>query len=185
MNEKNHLINFRIFFPEPFHFNLAKVKNLKSLLLILMILLMLFLSINVQAGIDIYQFESGEDEKRFRSLIAELRCPKCQNQNLADSNAGLAKDLKDRTYQLVREGRSNEEIKDYLVERYGDFIIYQLPFRKSTLLLWLGPLLVFLVVMCIVILRRLKMSRPEKKVISEFERKKLKAILEDRNQDDD
>lgn len=181
MNEQRPLIKSR--FPAQGFF-LLTLGKVKVLFLIMSTLLTLFLSITAQAGIDIYQFENEDDEKRFRNLVAELRCPKCQNQNLADSNAGLAKDLKDRTYQLIREGRSKKEIKDYLVERYGDFIIYQPPFRKSTLLLWLGPLLVFLVVICVVILRRLKGSRADKKEISEFERKKLKAILEDRDPDD-
>lgn len=94
---------------------------------------------------DIYTFETPEQEARFEALIAELRCPKCQNNNLADSNAPIAKDLRDRTYELVREGRSDEEIVDYLKARYGDFITYKPPFNAVTVLLWTGPFLVLLV----------------------------------------
>jgi len=136
---------------------------------------------NAYAGIDIYQFDNAEEEKQFRNLVEELRCPKCQNQNLADSNAGLAKDLKDRTYQLVKEGKSNKEIKAYLVERYGDFIIYRPPFRFSTALLWLGPLLVFLLVFGILIRKRLQTADIQTGEMSTKERERLSNLLE--NQD--
>ncbi len=131
------------------------------------------------AGIDIYQFENRQEEQRFRKLIAELRCPKCQNQNLADSNAGLAKDLKDRTYQLLKQGKSNQEIKTYLVDRYGDFIIYQPPFRVSTWLLWLGPLLVFMVVLGIFLVKRLRYSQSSPQEITMAEQQRLEALLDD------
>ncbi|MFP5440575.1 MAG: cytochrome c-type biogenesis protein CcmH [Gammaproteobacteria bacterium] len=94
---------------------------------------------------DIYAFETPEQEARFEALIAELRCPKCQNNNLADSNAPIARDLRDRTYELVREGRSDDEIVAYLKDRYGDFITYKPPFNAVTVLLWTGPFLVLLV----------------------------------------
>lgn len=94
---------------------------------------------------DIYEFDTPEQQARFDALINELRCPKCQNNNLADSNAPIAKDLRQRTYELLREGRSDEEIVDYLKARYGDFVTYQPPFNAVTLLLWTGPLLLLLV----------------------------------------
>ena len=135
------------------------------------------------AGIDIYQFDNTEEEKQFRNLVEELRCPKCQNQNLADSNAGLAKDLKDRTYQLVKEGKSDKEIKAYLVERYGDFIIYRPPFRFSTALLWLGPLLIFLLVFGIFIRKRLQAPDSKAEEISSKERERINRLLEDQESD--
>lgn len=133
----------------------------------------------VFAGIDIYQFENRQEEQRFRKLIAELRCPKCQNQNLADSNAGLAKDLKDRSYQLLKQGKSNQEIKTYLVDRYGDFIVYQPPFRVSTWLLWLGPLLVFMAVLGIFLAKRLRYSQPSPQEITMAEQQRLETLLDD------
>ncbi len=93
---------------------------------------------------DIYQFDTPEQEARFDHLIDELRCPKCQNNNLADSNAPIARDLRQRTYELLREGRSDQEIIDYLKARYGDFISYKPPFNGVTSLLWAGPLLLLL-----------------------------------------
>lgn len=129
------------------------------------------------AGINIYQFDNAKEEQRFRGLIAELRCPKCQNQNLADSNAGLAKDLKDRTYQLVREGKTNKEIKSYLVDRYGDFIIYKPPFRLSTWLLWFGPLLVFLLVFGVFIRKHLQAPKKKPMEITLAEQQRLKNLI--------
>lgn len=105
------------------------------------------------AGIDAYEFETPEQQARFRVLIEELRCPKCQNQNLADSNAPIAKDLRDRTYSLVQQGRSDAEIRDYLIERYGEFISYRPPFRGATALLWAGPFVLLTVVLGILVWR--------------------------------
>lgn len=102
---------------------------------------------------DLYEFESPEQEARFEALIAELRCPKCQNQNLADSNAPIAKDLRERTWELVREGRTDEEIVGHLKDRYGEFITYRPPVNAVTLLLWFGPLLLLLVVVAVLVAR--------------------------------
>lgn len=95
---------------------------------------------------DVYAFDTPEQEARFEVLIAELRCPKCQNNNLADSNAPIARDLRQRTYELVREGKNDEEIVGYLKARYGDFITYRPPFTAVTALLWTGPFLLLGVV---------------------------------------
>lgn len=105
------------------------------------IVLGLFLTFTAQAAIDVREFRSPVDEARYRALIDELRCPKCQNTNLAGSDAGLADDLKDRVYEQIQAGRSDGEIRDYLVVRYGDFISYKPPMKASTLLLWWGPAL--------------------------------------------
>ncbi|MFP5382798.1 MAG: cytochrome c-type biogenesis protein [Gammaproteobacteria bacterium] len=120
----------------------------------LMLLSVLALSAHAE-NFDIYEFESPEQEARFDALIAELRCPKCQNNNLADSNAPIAKDLRERTYELVREGHSDDEIIGHLKDRYGEFITYRPPVNAVTLLLWFGPLLLLLVVGGLVV-RRLR-----------------------------
>jgi cytochrome c-type biogenesis protein CcmH len=78
-------------------------------------------------------------EQRLKTLSAELRCLVCQNQSLADSHAELAVDLKNQVRDLMRAGRSDEEIKDYLTQRYGDFVLYRPPVKRSTWLLWVGP----------------------------------------------
>lgn len=141
-----------------------------------LLLLTLLCGMAAHAAIDVYEFHDAAEEQRFRDLLGELRCPKCQNQSLADSNAGIAKDLKDRTYLLLKEGRSNGEIKTYLIERYGDFITYRPPLRASTLVLWLGPLLLLLLVV-VVLVWRVRRSPVEVAPISAEERQRLDALL--------
>lgn len=128
------------------------------------------------AAIDVYEFKTPEEEQRYRELIGELRCPKCQNQNLADSDAGVAKDLKDRTYLLMQQGKSNAQIKAYMIERYGDFITYKPPFRASTWLLWLGPFLLLALVAAILLWRVHKAPQPTPP-ITEAERQRLAELL--------
>lgn len=91
------------------------------------------------AAIDPMDYRSAEEEKRFRHLAAELRCVMCQNQSLADSNAMIAKDLRAELLNLIREGKSDAEIKQFMVARYTDFVLYEPPVRPGTWLLWFGP----------------------------------------------
>ena len=91
-----------------------------------------------------YPFDSVKKEAQFNYLLKELRCLVCQNQDLADSNADLAKDLRAQVYQLVKEGKSDTEISDYMTARYGDFILFKPPVKAVTLLLWFGPFLFLL-----------------------------------------
>lgn len=86
------------------------------------------------------EFRDAAEEARFRALSAELRCVMCQNQSLADSDAPIAHDLRGQVLRLMRDGRSNDEIKAYLVERYSDFVLYSPPVAPRTWLLWFGPL---------------------------------------------
>ncbi|MEJ1364166.1 MAG: cytochrome c-type biogenesis protein [Candidatus Sedimenticola sp. (ex Thyasira tokunagai)] len=97
------------------------------------------------AAIDAYQFSDPEKEARFKVLIAELRCLVCQNQNLADSNAELAQDMRKLTYEMVQRGDSNEKVVAFMVDRYGDFVMYRPPMRSSTFLLWVGPFIILAV----------------------------------------
>lgn len=108
-------------------------------------LLVAGLSMSAWANIDTYQFDNPRQEAQYRALIEEFRCPKCQNQNLAGSDAPIAQDLKQKTYDMVKDGRSDTEIRQYMNERYGDFISYKPPVRPSTWILWFFPpvLLVF------------------------------------------
>ena len=99
----------------------------------------------VAAGVvDAYQFESAEQEARYQSLIAEFRCPKCLNTNLAGSDSPIASDLRREIQRLVREGQSDTTIADFLQSRYGDFVLYDPPFRLDTWFLWLGPAVVLI-----------------------------------------
>ncbi|WP_081665838.1 cytochrome c-type biogenesis protein [Marinimicrobium sp. LS-A18] len=102
-------------------------------------------------AVDIREFDSETDRQRYQSFIDELRCPKCQNQNLAGSDSPIAKDLRDQVYRMIKEGRADKEITDFLVERYGDYVLYRPPLKAATLALWLGPVVVLLLGIIILI----------------------------------
>jgi cytochrome c-type biogenesis protein CcmH len=103
-------------------------------------------------AIDPLPFKDDAEAARFQRLVTELRCTVCQNQNLADSNAELAKDLRLRVFEMMQQGRSDAEIKQFLVERYGDFVLYRPPVKPSTWLLWFGPGVVVLIGAAMVVL---------------------------------
>lgn len=90
------------------------------------------------------QFADAAEEARFHALASELRCVKCQNQSLADSNAQIARDLRHEVLQLMRQGKSDAEVKDFLVGRYGEFVLYRPQVASRTWLLWFGPVLLLL-----------------------------------------
>ena len=97
------------------------------------------LSLSVQAAIETYQFDSPEQEARFRQLGYELRCPKCQNQAIGDSDAEISGDLRAEVYRMLKEGATDAEIKDFMVARYGRYVLYNPPLDQQTLILWFGP----------------------------------------------
>jgi len=84
-------------------------------------------------------FRDRAEEVRFQKLSAELRCPMCQNETLADSNAPIAHDLRRQVFEMIQAGKSDDEIKTYLVDRYSQFVLYKPPVEPSTWLLWFGP----------------------------------------------
>ena len=107
----------------------------------------------------------------------QLRCPKCQNQNISDSNAELAKDMRNKTYELVQAGRSKEQVIDYMVARYGNFVRYDPPITPATIFLWLGPL--FFVMIGVWFLFRLsKRSNEQDSSLDELDSQRLQDILE-------
>ncbi|MEN6668992.1 cytochrome c-type biogenesis protein [Psychrobacter sp. B38] len=125
-----------------------KAHSLKAFTLKLVSLLIACLfSVTSYAAIEVYDFDSTQQEAQYRALIEELRCPKCQNQNLAGSDAPIAQDLKQKTYDMVKDGRSDSEIRAYMQERYGDFISYKPPVRPSTWILWFFPPLLLIVLL--------------------------------------
>jgi len=101
----------------------------------------LLLAAHAQALIETYDFSTPELEARYQQLSEELRCPKCQNQNIADSNAPIAQDLRKLLHQQLEQGATNEEILDYMVARYGEFVRYRPRFGGAALVLWLAPAL--------------------------------------------
>ncbi|MGB1800906.1 MAG: cytochrome c-type biogenesis protein [Gammaproteobacteria bacterium] len=140
--------------------------------------LLLFFSNSVFAEIAGFPFESEAEEQRFRDLSAELRCLVCQNQSLADSNAGLAQDLRTELYEQVLTGNSEDQIINFMTERYGDFILYKPRFAAKNLLLWLGPFLLFIVgIFCLFRFSRLK-SQAQQNQATEEELQKIRELLQ-------
>jgi len=111
-------------------------------------------------------FMNPEQEARYNELTLELRCLVCQNQNLADSDAPLAQDLRKEIYDMMQAGQSNEEIKMFLVDRYGDFVLYKPPVKGNTLALWLAPAVLLLgggLVVVFIVRKRTRMFAEHKK----------------------
>ncbi|MEQ9395439.1 cytochrome c-type biogenesis protein [Haliea sp.] len=104
----------------------------------------LLLALPAAAVIETYEFSEPELEKRYRQLSQELRCPKCQNQNIADSNAPISQDLRRLLHQQLEAGASDGEILEYMVARYGEFVRYRPAFNAATAILWLAPVLLLL-----------------------------------------
>ena len=150
-------------------------------LIIVLTLLFSFSALN--AAVEIKQFKDQEQEQRYKHIIDELRCLVCQNQNLADSNAGLAQDLRKQVYKMIIAGEDDEAIFDYMVTRYGDFVLYRPPFKATTFLLWVGPFIIFALGLFVLI----RFIRQRKKVVvtelSSTDKEKLKQLLnEDKEQ---
>ena len=143
------------------------------------------LALTSQAVVDghKYPFDNDIDKERFEVLAAELRCPKCQNQNLADSNAPVASDLRDKVYELMIDGQTDDEIVGYLVARYGDFVRYNPPVQKNTFFLWFAPGTMVLIALIIIIsiTRGGKKSQP----LSEEEKAKLAKLQAARREKQD
>lgn len=133
------------------------------------------------AAIDTYEFASEAERARYRQLTEELRCPKCQNQNIADSDAPIAMDLRAEIYRKLEAGDSNAQIIDYLVARYGDFVLYKPPVTRRTLLLWYGPAALLVggfVLLGVIVLRRRKAGVEASTGLSSDEQQRLAQLLE-------
>ncbi|MBY4675981.1 cytochrome c-type biogenesis protein [Marinobacterium arenosum] len=133
------------------------------------------------AAIDTYEFKDEQTRERFRHLTAELRCPKCQNQNLADSDAPIAKDLRNEIHRMLQAGEPDGEIIDFMVTRYGEFVLYRPPLTGSTYLLWYGPFLLLAIGALVVLMisrrkRRADNAEPEETLNPE-QRRQLDELL--------
>jgi cytochrome c-type biogenesis protein CcmH len=115
---------------------------------------LLLLTGAAQASQALIEFKSPEQQALFKELTHELRCPKCQNQNIADSNAVVAVDMRAKTLELVQQGQNKEQVLDYMKSRYGDFVHYQPPLNKFTLILWLLPALMVCGLIGLLVVRR-------------------------------
>jgi len=151
---------------------------IKNTLVALVILLMLGTgSLHATATLESFKFTTPADEQHFKDLIAELRCLVCQNQSLADSDAELAHDLRAEVYAMVQDGQSDAEIVEFLVARYGDFVLYNPPVKPANYLLWFGPF-VLLLVAVFLLLRAVRRQKANPTIeISAEDRLRLDALL--------
>jgi cytochrome c-type biogenesis protein CcmH len=121
-------------------------------------------------------FESPADRERYDTLLEELRCLVCQNQSLSDSHAELAQDLRDQVYAMIMDGKDNAAIADFMVARYGDFVLYKPPVKSSTWLLWFGPLLMLVLALAVVaIFARGRIQDPQP--LSDEERRRVQSLI--------
>lgn len=143
-----------------------------------LMLFTLLLSLSAQAVVETYSFDTPDQEALYKRLIVELRCLVCQNQNIADSNAELAQDLRRKTHELIMAGKTEQEINAYMVQRYGDFVLYQPPMKPQTLLLWIGPFLILAVGLFVLIrVIRARSRTSADNAISEEQRRQAKHLL--------
>ncbi|MCW2480292.1 cytochrome c-type biogenesis protein CcmH [Candidatus Symbiopectobacterium sp. NZEC135] len=137
----------------------------------------LLLSFGVLASsADAWHFDNEAQEQQFRELTTQLRCPKCQNNSIADSNSMIASDMRQKVYELMQQGQSKQQVVDYMVNRYGYFVTYEPPLTPFTVLLWLLPAL-FLVAGIWMIVRRARRTTRTDPPMSEQEKKRLQALL--------
>jgi cytochrome c-type biogenesis protein CcmH len=141
---------------------------------------LLFISLSGFAAIEVHEFDNDVDRQRYQTFIDEMRCPKCQNQNLAGTNSPIAMDLRRELELMIKDGKSDKEIVDFMVERYGEFILYRPRLSPATILLWGAPvfLLIFGVIMLLLIVR--KRRRLEVAVdtgLSSAEQERLDSLL--------
>jgi cytochrome c-type biogenesis protein CcmH len=134
--------------------------SFKTITLSVLTLLIVLSAFSVSAVEDKFSFDTPAQRESFLKLTAELRCPMCQNQNIADSDAMIAHDMRRKVYALLKQGKTEQEVIDFMKSRYGDFVHYQPPVTAATLWLWAGPVL-FIFIALIVVIRRKSVTPPE------------------------
>jgi len=157
--------------------------NLLFKTLVSIVFLFVVTSTNASANyVDTYTFQDPVTEKRFNELNKELRCPKCQNQNLSGSNSPIAQDLRREVYELLHQGKADIEIMNYMVARYGEFVLYRPRVNSLTYILWFAPAVLILIGVLVVvfIVRRKPIARKEIE-LSLDQQDKLKALLKDKD----
>lgn len=139
---------------------------------------LLFSSVAFSA-IDALNFSSPQQESDYHQLTQSLRCPQCQNNNIADSNATIAVDMRGKVFELLQEGKSKNDVVDYMVERYGNFVTYDPPITASTLVLWIAPLLLVLLGVVFLLRRKPKTQSALKsqKVLTDEDNARLAELL--------
>ncbi len=147
--------------------------------LLLSLLFALMFASAAHARFETHDFATAQMETDYNVLVQELRCLVCQNQNLADSNAELAQDMRLLVYKKLSEGLSKEEIVDFMVLRYGDFVMYRPPVKSSTYFLWYGPIVFFAIAGLVVLSYMRKQKKETDVVVDEQQQKKAQSLLDD------
>ncbi len=124
-------------------------------------------------------FDNEQQREVYQQLIKELRCPKCQNQNIADSNAPLAEDMRDKSYEMLKAGKSKQEIIEFMVDRYGNFVHYKPPFTAATAVLWFGPVVILIIGIGVAVL--LTRKKKEQTALTPEERAQLEQLRKNDN----
>ena len=156
--------------------------RLNKLSLIPVLLLLLFMAappLPAAVTLESFTFPTKAEEQHFKDVIGQLRCLVCQNETLADSDADLAHDLRAEVYEMMKSGKSDQEVIDFLVKRYGDFVLYNPPVKPSTYIIWYGPF-VLLGIAALLLMRAVgRQQQVDEPPISEEERKRLERLLGD------
>lgn len=144
---------------------------------------LLLSSVTNASPVETFEFRDEVTKVRFQALSKELRCPKCQNQNLADSNSAIAIDLRRELYELLQQGKADSEIVDFMVSRYGEFVLYRPRVSSVTYVLWFGPALLILIgVLVVVFILRKKPAAKAELALNTEQQDKLKQLLQSDNE---
>ncbi|MCL1079912.1 cytochrome c-type biogenesis protein CcmH [Parashewanella spongiae] len=136
--------------------------------------------------VDTYPFKTVENQERAISLARSLRCPQCQNQDLVDSNSPVAQDLRLQVYKMVDAGKADDEIIQYMTQRYGEFVLYKPKLENKTYILWWGPLGLLLIggLVGVIFIRQQRINKGTEPQISESDQKMLDELLKDNNKNE-
>lgn len=157
---------------------------MKGLFKIVLLTIVMLINTGVTAGVEVQQFETAEQQQRYKKLVDELRCLVCQNQNLAGSNAELAQDLRKKVAEMIIKDRTDDQVIEYMVARYGDFVLYRPPFKASTFLLWTGPFLILIAAMMIAVFFIRRQKNQQLTDVSDELQEKARQLLDQQKDKD-
>ena len=157
--------------------------KLRMAFILPVLLLLSSLSLSVHAGVEVREFTNAEQERRYHKLIDELRCLVCQNQNLADSNSQLALDLRNKVFEMIVAEQSDQQVADYMVQRYGEYVLYNPPLDPVTSILWIGPIIAVIAAILLLLIFIFRHNKAVPVTLSEQDRAKTKKLLDTKGDD--
>ena len=163
----------------PYTINPAQSRFTRSTLLGLIGLLYMTLAALTQAGVEVRNFTDPAQERRYHQLVDELRCLVCQNQNLADSNSQLALDLRDKIYEMVKTNQTDQQVIDYMVSRYGEFVLYNPPLDLVTAALWIGPFILLFLAIILLLINIKNRNKETPATLTDADHKRSSKLLND------